>query len=609
MPYEHKVIGNMIVFFIALILHCTPVNAQTPEKRILLDGFHKFSPGDNPAWSSPYYDDSQWRSIIVPGSWQSQGIRPVKGIGWYRIHFTAPDSINHIKPTVLLGRIGDADEVFLNGVKIGGEGLISERFVEATKVDRLYVIPENLIRYNEANLIAIRVMNTYLNGGIFDKGIIVGDYNALLIKKLSRNKYAIVMEFCFFTFFAVFFVTCFFFFVQGLRDREYIYFWLFISIYGILFVLGSVTFYNTGLKTSLIQLAINALAALLPAGLVLLLMHVYQEKLTVYIKAIILIFLFIALATVLFPGYSSRGYLYEAWKINFILTAGFLVFFAVKTYLRKFYESGPVLLGITGLIIGLILESVGGLDLLQITGFFLWDYSAGFFMICVMYALTARYTRIKEELRSASVRILDAHEDERERLARGLHDGIGPSLLAIKLRLQMLETMIKERTSIEKEVIPELISDISAAIDELRAIAMDLRPSFLENINIVEAISWHAGKIQENLGIGIKVDAGDLMEVSPRTKDNIYRIYQEALTNAVKHSGATAVKVVLKMKGNLLSMEIKDNGKGFDADRAERKRTGLGLYNIRERVELLSGIFRIKSDKTGTSVCIEVPVS
>ena len=609
MPYKHKVIGNMIVFFIALILHCTPVNAQTPENRILLDGFHKFSPGDNPAWSSPYYDDSQWRSIIVPGSWQSQGIRSVKGIGWYRIHFAAPDSISHIKPAVLLGRIGDADEVFLNGVKIGGEGLISERFVEATKVDRLYVIPANLIRYNEANLLAIRVMNTYLNGGIFDKGITIGDYNALLIKKLNRNKYAIVMEFCFFTFFAVFFVTCFFFFVQGLRDREYIYFWLFISIYGILFVLGSVTFYNTGLKTSLIQQAINALAALLPAGLVLLLRHVYQEKLTVYIKAILLIFLFIALATVLCPGYSSRGYLYEAWKINFILTAGFLVFFAVKTYLRKFYESGPVLLGITGLIIGLILESVGGLDLLQITGFFLWDYSAGFFMICVMYALTARYTRIKEELRSASVRILDAHEDERERLARELHDGIGPSLLAIKLRLQMLEAEITEGAPARKEAFPELISDISNTIDELRAIAMDIRPSFLENINIAEAICWHAGKFQENLGIGIKVDAGDLMEVSPRTKDNIYRIYQEALTNAVKHSGATAVNVVLKMKGNFLSMEIKDNGKGFDVDRAERKRTGLGLYTIRERVELLSGIFRIKSDKTGTSVCIEVPVT
>lgn len=599
----------IIVFFIGLILHCATINAQIPEHYIILDGLHKFSPGDNPAWSSPRHDDSQWQSIKVPGSWQSQEIKPVKGIGWYRIHFTAPDSLRYFQPAILLGRIGDADEVFVNGVKIGGEGLIGERFVEATKVERLYIIPANLLRHNDVNLIAVRVINTYLNGGIFDKNITIGDYNALLIEKFKRDKYIIAVEFCFFTFFAIFFITCLFFCIKGLRVKEYIYFWLFISLYGILFILGSVTFYNTGLKTLLIQQTINTFAALLPASLILLLIYVYQEKLNFYTKLFLLTFPIIALTATIFPGYSSRIYLYKLWKISFIFSAAFIVFHAVRAYLRKFYESGPILLGITGLIAGFILESVGGLDLLHITGFFLWDYSAGFFMICVMYALTARYTRIKEELQSASVKILDAHEDERKRLARELHDGIGTSLLAIKLRLQMLEAKAKEGVPVEKELFLELISDIANSIDELRAIAMDLRPSFLENTDIVDAIIWHAGKVQEKLGIQMNVNADGLIKISSKTKDNIYRIYQEALSNAVKHSGATEVNVVLKMKGKFLSLEIKDNGKGFDQTRAERKGAGLGLYTIKERVQLLGGILRIKSsDKMGTSIWIEVPV-
>ncbi|MEK6582786.1 MAG: hypothetical protein AABZ25_10435, partial [Nitrospirota bacterium] len=205
----------------------------------------------------------------MPGSWQSQNIKPVKGIGWYRIRFTIPDDFKQEKPALLLGRIGDADEVFLNGVKIGGEGLIDKRFVEATKVERLYDLPENILKYNNSNLISIRVINTYLNGGIFDKGVVIGDYNLLLIEKFNRDRYILILEFCFFTFFSIFFITCLFFYMKGLRDREYMYLWLFTLMYGVLFVFGSMSFYNTGLKTPLIQQVIICISAILPLSIII----------------------------------------------------------------------------------------------------------------------------------------------------------------------------------------------------------------------------------------------------------------------------------------------------------------------------------------------------
>jgi signal transduction histidine kinase len=216
--------------------------------------------------------------------------------------------------------------------------------------------------------------------------------------------------------------------------------------------------------------------------------------------------------------------------------------------------------------------------------------------------------RIKE-LQSTSVRIFKAHEDERKRLAREIHDGIGPSLLSIKLRLQMLEAKVREGKPVEEESFPELLSEVTDTIEELRAVAMDLRPSFLENVDIIDAINWHAKKLQERLGMQINVTSDGVVKIDPRMKDTIYRIYQEILSNAVKHSGATTVDVLIKMDGRFFLLEVKDNGKGFDPVQTGIKEEGIGLNTVRERVELLGGILRIKSsDKMGTSVSIEVPV-
>ena len=602
----YRIHRKIIICFVGFIFcQFSSGYAVAAGDMIRLDGMHKFSPGDNPAWASPGFHDSEWQSVRVPGSWQSQRISPVQGMGWYRIHFTFKGRIEN--PAILLGRIGDIDEVFLNGVKIGGEGFIGKRFVEATKIQRLYKMPPDLLRQGD-NIVAVRVMNTYLNGGIFDEGSSIGGYNALLVDKLERDRKAVIMEFCLFTFFAIFSLACLFLSVTGMRDKEYVYFWLFITIYSVLFVLGSITFYKTGLKTPFIQQTISSLSMILPAGLLLLIIHVFQLKFRAYLKAILLFYLFIALTIPFFPDFSSRAIVSNIWKVLFIFSAIYMEILAVGVYLRKFYESGPILLGVTGLVIGLIMESIGGLDLLQITGFFLWDYSAVFFMICVMYALTARYVRIQKGLRQTSIKIFDAHEDERRRLAREIHDGIGQSLLSIKLRLKILEEGAKDNTPVKGESISEVIYDISGAIEELRAMVMDLRPSFLENAELIDAMTWHANKIQDKSGITVHVQAKGTIRVSSKTKDNMYRIFQEALSNAVQHSEASRVDIVLEERGKLIVLEIKDNGKGFNQNLKESGRKGIGLYTIRERVELLGGILRVTSaPQTGTQLFIEVP--
>jgi signal transduction histidine kinase len=137
---------------------------------------------------------------------------------------------------------------------------------------------------------------------------------------------------------------------------------------------------------------------------------------------------------------------------------------------------------------------------------------------------------------------------------------------------------------------------------------MDLRPSFLENTELVEAIKWHAKKVKERSGIEVNVSAGDIGQISLKIKENFYRIFQEALNNALKHSGATKAEVLLSRDKSYIVLEIQDNGRGFRPDGTEQDQ-GIGLYTIRERVELLGGIIRIKSsDKIGTDIFIEVPI-
>ncbi len=586
-----------------LLTYSEKAFCQSRSETLILDGLHKFSAGDKFEWANIEFDDSQWTIIKIPGSWQSQKIKSDKGMGWYRIHLNINDRFKNIETAILLGRIGDIDEVYLNGKKIGSNGIIGNRYVEASKIQRLYKIPENLIKYNSENIICIRVMNTYLNGGLFDENISFGEYKFLLIEKMKREKLTLVIEYSLFTFFLMFFIGCLFFYLKGLREREYLFFWLFVTLYGIIFTLNSVSFYNSGLKNSLVQQIISAISILLPANLLMVLKNVFKEKLTTFIKSLLLIFILLSLTIFFFPSYEIRKIVYIIWRLCFATTAVILLYFSLKAFKRHYYESGSTLLGIAGLIAGFILESIAGVDFLQSTGFFLWDYSTIFFMTCVMYALAARFTRIKE-LQTTSIRIFKAHEDERKRLAREIHDSIGPSLTAIKMQMQIVAKKIREGLLPEQETVNELIQEINHSIQDMRAIAMDLRPSFLETTDIKDAISWHAKKIQERSGIIINLNIEDILNTSNDIKEALYRIYQEAITNIIKHADATMVDIILKRDGKFISMEIRDNGKGFDLSDSNK---GLGLDTIKERVELLEGIITIKAYRNiGTTISVRV---
>lgn len=237
--------------------------------------------------------------------------------------------------------------------------------------------------------------------------------------------------------------------------------------------------------------------------------------------------------------------------------------------------------------------------------------SLGFFCVTCKYGLIVRYARFKRSTKSLSQGILDSQERERKRVARELHDGIAQSLQAVKLNLQiMLRKAGSAGGSAACREIPEILDQISGTIRDVRNVAMDLRPSFLEEHGIMEALRLHARGFEEATGINVQVvTSGEAVRIPSHVTDNVYRIFQEALNNIRKHAAASDVRVWLGVAGGQLRLRIKDCGKGFSCEDLDISNTGIGIPSMRERAELLGGRISVKSvPGEGTVVDLEVPL-
>lgn len=154
-----------LFFSIALSLVLTQVSAQDLQRVVNLTGEWKFSIGDNPRWASPELDDSHWSSIKVPSKWEDQGFAGYDGYAWYRKTINLID-INAKNLFLVLGYIDDVDEVYLNGELIGFNGSFPPDFYTAFQSHRQYYLPPGLVNKNGKNVIAVRVFDTILEGGI-----------------------------------------------------------------------------------------------------------------------------------------------------------------------------------------------------------------------------------------------------------------------------------------------------------------------------------------------------------------------------------------------------------------------------------------------------------
>ena len=208
--------------------------------------------------------------------------------------------------------------------------------------------------------------------------------------------------------------------------------------------------------------------------------------------------------------------------------------------------------------------------------------------------------------RDALRRVVDAQELERRRLARELHDETGQALTSILLGLKTLEETLEADEA--RAATARLRELVVATLQDVRRLAVELRPSALDDFGLVAALEHLASSFSEQTGIAVDLGVALGTERLPgEVETALYRIVQESLTNVVKHARARRVSIALtRMEGSVTAV-VEDDGQGFDPDEAPSG--GFGLIGMRERLALLGGRLRIESSPgAGTTIAADVPL-
>ena len=201
-------------------------------------------------------------------------------------------------------------------------------------------------------------------------------------------------------------------------------------------------------------------------------------------------------------------------------------------------------------------------------------------------------------------------QQERARVARDIHDGIGQSLQAVKLQLKMRQARCKIGEPCGGGALTEVIQEITSVSTELREVIMALRPQFLEEASLDSAVRALCERVSKRSNLNIRSEcSGTFRGISVPLKMAIFRICQEALTNIMKHSRSSSAAVQLDREARRLRLIIRDDGIGGVPSPAVICQEGSGLTIMRERVELLSGTFTVISPPgMGTIITAEVPL-
>ena len=218
--------------------------------------------------------------------------------------------------------------------------------------------------------------------------------------------------------------------------------------------------------------------------------------------------------------------------------------------------------------------------------------------------------RSRQQLRDLASYLQDVREQERTRIAREIHDDFGQSLTILKMDLSWLKKhMIQDQPQIQTKI-DAMFKVIDTSLQTLHVVSSELRPVILDDFGLESAIEWQAQEFQNRTGVRCRVDAGVAdPDLTKEQSTAVFRIFQETLTNIMRHSGATEVDVRLEMNDDTLILEVADNGRGItDAEIANSQ--SFGLLGIRERLYPLNGqVDFIGHPSKGTRVIVCVPVS
>jgi signal transduction histidine kinase len=236
------------------------------------------------------------------------------------------------------------------------------------------------------------------------------------------------------------------------------------------------------------------------------------------------------------------------------------------------------------------------------------------FLIIGLLISRNRRKKAEASLRDMTGRLLESQDDERRRIARDLHDGTGQHLSGMALTIGQVLADFPAGNDRLRQLLQDSHTASRQALEEVRSVSYVLHPPILDGLGLVAALRWYLDGLQKRTDLKVEFEApAELSQLAPEAERALFRIVQESVTNVLRHSGGTILRVGLFNHGKAVELEIVDNGSGMSneqlADLEGAATLGVGIAGMRERVRQLDGTFRIDSGGSGTKVRVSVPSS
>jgi PAS domain S-box-containing protein len=219
--------------------------------------------------------------------------------------------------------------------------------------------------------------------------------------------------------------------------------------------------------------------------------------------------------------------------------------------------------------------------------------------------------QVNETLRQLSIRLLKAQDAERRRIARELHDSTGQNLAAVAMNLSLVTRSAGALDASTQKALAESIAMVEACVREIRTLSYLLHPPMLDERGLAPALRWFVEGFSKRSGMRVELEvASDWERPTPEMEIALFRVVQEALTNAHRHAESSTARIRLNGDKNTVRLEVEDAGKGLPAVQAEGRLVtgGVGITGMRERIKQLGGRLQIESGRRGTTVRVTLPL-
>lgn len=590
---------------------------------IRLDGTLRVSIDDtseeNPdAYAKVDFDDTAWPAATFPGVWPTPPERAGFQALWGRFEFTLPAEAPTNGLGLHLGVVYRNDQVFLNEEPIGSTGEIGWGKTLLDPSIRVYPIPEGLLRPGQTNVLALRVQRAVGEAIEVVGPVLIGPYQQLLERSRPDERLYRMVRGADLGVSAVFVIAAL---VLWVLVRKADAFALLVTE-SLLFCLPlNLTLANyyggrgelVGFLNRLLGVTAGVLSTV---ALLVYVTQLFRHRLPRWCWALTAPCVLVLTARWLFPE-SLVG---PASPLGVPLTLAsrassmavlLLILWVVGTALaRRKPGAAPIAVGIAT-----ILWSAAQYPLdnpaLSPPGLWRWYFplsTTWVFRFSMLLGAVSAYHSAQRSVSQLSRRVLSAQEEERQRLSRELHDGVAQSLHAARLEAQLLSAKAGPDAPRVAEGAKALAKGIGEAANELRDVSHDLQPTFLFDRTLGEAIRWYAEQLARRVGLEATVEAPEGADVPDGMKPHLYRIVQEALTNAVRHGEASHAWVTLSPVPGGWGLRIEDDGRGLSE--GVTPTAGRGLTNIRDRAALLGGLSRItRRQPSGVVVEVDLPLA